>query len=181
MCLRRFSQSNGLSFVFVYMCVFVLQVFIPIYRGLERRWELAVTSTCLAWSFVSYPNFWPKMSLTRAVRLYIHTPFDSDFQWKIRQRGILKYLILVPSRALFSQFAFFNFSFHLLFKFFLNSFFKSLSFIIWSLFIFILMSKKLSNPAQHRLSTQAVIPHLHPNPLFCSPPTNPNPILSHYK
>ena len=27
--------------------MFVLQVFIPIYRGFERRWELAVTSTCL--------------------------------------------------------------------------------------------------------------------------------------
>ena len=35
--------------------LFVLQVFIPIYRGFERRWELAVTSTCLAWSFDSSP------------------------------------------------------------------------------------------------------------------------------
>jgi len=36
-------------------CVIILQVFIPIYRGFERRWELAVTSTCLAWSFDSSP------------------------------------------------------------------------------------------------------------------------------
>jgi len=35
--------------------VFVLQVLIPIYRGFERRWELAVTSTCLVWSFDSSP------------------------------------------------------------------------------------------------------------------------------
>ena len=36
------------------MYVYILQVFIPIYRGFERRWELAVTSTlsCLKlWFF----------------------------------------------------------------------------------------------------------------------------------
>ena len=56
------SWKNSLScWCFVYdvlhrvywpcICVlfyFFLQVFIPIYRGFERRWELAVTSTCLA-------------------------------------------------------------------------------------------------------------------------------------
>jgi len=40
------------------------------------------------------------------------------------------------------------------------------------------MSKKLSKNAiqPNTGCQQAVIPHLHPNPLFCSPPTNPNPI-----
>ena len=42
-----------LAFLVDVQFFFILQVFIPIYRGFERRWELAVTSTCLAWSFDS--------------------------------------------------------------------------------------------------------------------------------
>ena len=42
------TETIGLLLV---VFLFFLQVFIPIYRGFERRWELAVTSTCLAWSF----------------------------------------------------------------------------------------------------------------------------------
>ena len=52
-CFRRFAQSVGLLLDIQF--VFVLQVFIPIYRRFERRWELTVTSTCLAWSFDSSP------------------------------------------------------------------------------------------------------------------------------
>ena len=41
--------TESIDLVYAYMIVvLVLQVFIPIYRGFERRWELAVTSTCLA-------------------------------------------------------------------------------------------------------------------------------------
>ena len=63
-----------------------------------------VTDMC-RWTLHSYV-VWPRLV--------------SDFQWKIRQRGILKYLIFVPSRALLSlYFCFYlNFNFHLLFKFF---------------------------------------------------------------
>ena len=42
---------------------------------------------------------------------YIHTPSDPEyyltFQRKIRQRGILKYLIFVPIRTLFSLYLYF--------------------------------------------------------------------------
>jgi len=52
--LQRFgSESIGLVVLFLYLVI--LQVFIPIYRGFERRWELAGTSTCLVWSFDSSP------------------------------------------------------------------------------------------------------------------------------
>ena len=40
-------------FLVVLSSCILLQVFIPIYKGFERRWELAVTSTCLSWSFDS--------------------------------------------------------------------------------------------------------------------------------
>jgi len=43
------------SFCVYISMYFSFQVFIPIYRGFERRWELAVTSTCLVWSFDSTP------------------------------------------------------------------------------------------------------------------------------
>ena len=49
MCFRRFAQR--VLALYMFLSLFCLQVFIPIYRGFERRWELAVTSTCLAWSF----------------------------------------------------------------------------------------------------------------------------------
>jgi len=50
-------RENVLVFSFssrMYMYVF-LEVFIPIYRGFERRWKLAGTSTCLDCSFDSSP------------------------------------------------------------------------------------------------------------------------------
>ena len=39
-CLRCFAQIIGLCFR-VLSCCYVLQVFIPIYRGFERRWEFS--------------------------------------------------------------------------------------------------------------------------------------------
>jgi len=51
-CIRRFAQSIGL-FAW-YTIVVVLQVFIPIYRGVERRWEFGryINLSCLMlWFF----------------------------------------------------------------------------------------------------------------------------------
>ena len=47
---QSLTESIGLLLVVLSCCIF-LQLFIPIYREFERCWELAVTSTCLAWSF----------------------------------------------------------------------------------------------------------------------------------
>jgi len=61
---------------------------------------------------------------------------------KIRQRGILKYLVVVPSRALFSFYFCFSFNFHLLFKFlskFNFAYKKSLFFLIKLLMPFFLL------------------------------------------
>jgi len=52
-CLRRFAQSFGLCFR-VLSCSIFLQVFIPIYRGFERRWEFSryINLSCLKlWFF----------------------------------------------------------------------------------------------------------------------------------
>jgi len=52
-CLRRFAQIIGLCFR-VLSCCYVLQVFIPIYRGLERRWKISryINLSCLKlWFF----------------------------------------------------------------------------------------------------------------------------------
>ena len=52
-CIRRLAQSVGL-FAWLYVCcsIFILQVFIPIYRGFGRRWEF---SRCINLSFL---NLW---------------------------------------------------------------------------------------------------------------------------
>jgi len=56
MCLNlRCFWLKGFAGCMCCCLVYILQVFIPIYRGFERRWELAGTSTCLAWSFDSSP------------------------------------------------------------------------------------------------------------------------------
>jgi len=49
LCFRRFAQSIGL-FLVVVLLLFSKSssLYIYIYIGFERRWELAVTSTCLA-------------------------------------------------------------------------------------------------------------------------------------
>jgi len=51
-CIWRFAQSVGL--LLDNTCVFILQVFIPIYRGVERRWEFSryINLSCLKlWFF----------------------------------------------------------------------------------------------------------------------------------
>ena len=53
MCLRRFAQ-RVLAFFCSCICVYILQVFIPIYRGSERRWEFSryINLSCLKlWFF----------------------------------------------------------------------------------------------------------------------------------
>jgi len=52
--LREYEYHN-LSKSLVRVVSLFLQVFIPIYRGFETRWELASSSTCLDWSFDSSP------------------------------------------------------------------------------------------------------------------------------
>ena len=54
-CVYDVLHREYWPFCLLYSIVIFLQVFIPIYRGFERRWELAVTSTCLAWNFDSSP------------------------------------------------------------------------------------------------------------------------------
>ena len=63
MCLRRFAQ-RVLAFC-SRVCVCILQVFIPIYRGFERRWEFsryinfALLEALILhhWSFAWFDNF----------------------------------------------------------------------------------------------------------------------------
>jgi len=108
---------------------------------------------------VSYPNFWPKTTLTRV----IWPEKSPTFQTKFRQRGILKYLIFLfqyrPSSLIFlifsfkfpsfTQFSNFNFNFNFLYFF---HFYFGLSrntdfFLVIILFYFILFyCPSLINP-----------------------------------
>jgi len=49
-------------------------------EGTRDKYQSMIRS-CDMICLVSYPNFWPKMSLTRAVWPYIHTQFDLIDLW----------------------------------------------------------------------------------------------------
>ena len=63
-CLQRFAQSIGLLLVYCLSAYFVLQVFIPIYRVFERRWEFSryINLSCFEalilhpWSFAWFDS-----------------------------------------------------------------------------------------------------------------------------
>ena len=94
---------------------------------------------------MSYPNFWPKTSLTRVVWCYVYTPSGPDrslhFQWKFRQRGILKYLIFdSESCPLLSVFLFFIVFLISIFYFLINvNFVYKNLYLIKILFVHILL------------------------------------------
>jgi len=98
-------------------------------------------------SIVSYPNFWPKMSLTRVVGLWFSVKISAERYFKIPH-------FLVPSRALFSQFLFF-FSFHLLFLF--NSFLFSFFLLIFIFYYFLFLCPNVILLFCPNNPTQAVI------------------------
>jgi len=111
--------------------------FLKLLSILVCRCQCRVWCLCLCQCFLSYPSFWPNI-------LHSYTLWSGiffDFSKKIWQKGILKYLIFVPIRTLFSLYLYF---FNLLLSFKISSFINSLLFLILILVLILILISHFS-------------------------------------